>query len=241
MKNAKIVDFHAHILPGADHGSRNIETTVKQLELYSGFGVEKVVATPHFYPEKDSVESFLKRREGAVELLKGKMQDDYPLIYVGAEVLVCPGISEMPDLEKLCIMGTNVILLEMPFSGWNDEHIKSVSEISRNGYISVMAHIDRYPMKDIVRLYEECDVQYQLNGESVCSFSGIKKARKLCSNLPVAALGSDIHGEDKKALKNLMKLYKRIGGETADRAAELLKYAIPLQNIINEEKCKELL
>lgn len=231
MKGEGIVDFHTHILPGADHGSRNIETSLSQLELLCRYGVKRVVATPHFYPERDNVELFLKRREEAAAILKTEMSDSFPQIYEGAEVLVCPGIERMPGLEKLCIKGTNVILLEMPFSGWSDGHIKSVAKISRMGLTAIMAHIDRYPIRDVVRLYEECDVLYQLNGESIASFAGRNKARKLCENLTVAALGSDIHGADKDACKNLLKLYKMLGGcegEVAGRANKLLQNAKPL-------------
>ena len=54
MEKNKIIDFHAHILPGADHGSRDVKTTKAQLEMLAGAGVKAVVATPHFYPQKDS-------------------------------------------------------------------------------------------------------------------------------------------------------------------------------------------
>ena len=54
-----IVDFHSHILPRADHGSDSIETTQKQLQMIAEAGTEAVVATPHFYPDKDTPSAFL--------------------------------------------------------------------------------------------------------------------------------------------------------------------------------------
>ena len=140
----KIIDFHAHILPGADHGSKDTNTTKSQLELLKKAGVEAVVATPHFYPQNDNVESFLDRRKACTEELL-TIVGERPEIYLGAEVLVCAGIDHMPGLERLCIEGTDVILLEMPFSSWRDEHIEAVGKISRSGLTVVMAHIDRYP------------------------------------------------------------------------------------------------
>ena len=58
-------DFHAHILPGADHGSRSPEDTEAQLTTLGECGVAHVAATPHFYPDVwDSADSFLTfRRE----------------------------------------------------------------------------------------------------------------------------------------------------------------------------------
>ena len=204
----KIIDFHAHILPKADHGSASVKTSCEQLAVLYDAGVEGVVATPHFYPQNDSVSAFLERRERtARELLSADVKR--PRIYLGAEVLVCEGMDHMPDLERLCIEGTDVILLEMPFGFWRDEHIDAVSRIARSGLQVVMAHIDRYPEKDVARLLSECDVLCQINGETQKTFKGRKKADMLLKSYPVVAMGSDIHGSDKKAVKNLLKLSKR--------------------------------
>ena len=58
-----MIDFHAHILPGADHGSDGLETSLRQLALAEEAGVDTIVATPHFYPQSDSFSEFLRRRE----------------------------------------------------------------------------------------------------------------------------------------------------------------------------------
>ena len=63
------LDYHAHVLPGCDHGSDGLETSRKQLEMAASAGVKTVCATPHFYPHKDSVEGFLRRRAQAAALL----------------------------------------------------------------------------------------------------------------------------------------------------------------------------
>ena len=65
-----MTDFHSHILPGVDDGSKSIEETLKMLELLSDQGVRRVVATPHFYPNHHSVEEFLEKRNSAYEEIK---------------------------------------------------------------------------------------------------------------------------------------------------------------------------
>ena len=157
MNGNGITDFHSHILPGADHGSKNRETTKRQLEILKSIGVERVVATPHFYPQIDSVESFLEKRAAAVERLQSIYDAKMPTVFPGAEVLVCPGIDHMQHLDKLCIPGTDVILLEMPMSGWSAEIIETVRRISASGLVAVMAHIDRYKKTEIAKLSLECD------------------------------------------------------------------------------------
>ena len=219
MEKKNIIDFHTHILPGADHGSKNVETTKAQLALLNKAGVTAAVATPHFYPQNDSVESFLERRSRCAEELFA-ISGERPEVYLGAEVLVCAGIDHMPNIERLCIEGTETILLEMPFSSWREEHIEAVARIARSGLNVVMAHIDRYPEKDLIKLFSECDVLCQINGETQATFKGRKKAEKLIRDFPCVAVGSDLHGADKKALKNLLSLSKRFEKAGIDACAE---------------------
>ena len=82
-----MVDFHAHILPGADHGSRSLETSLTQIKLANECGVDKIIATPHFYPDKISLERFLDIREAAYQTLSPHI--DASSIRLGAE-------SDMP-------------------------------------------------------------------------------------------------------------------------------------------------
>ena len=42
------IDFHSHILPKIDDGSRSVEESVKLLDLMAQDGVSVVAATPHF-------------------------------------------------------------------------------------------------------------------------------------------------------------------------------------------------
>ena len=43
-----IIDIHTHILPGIDDGSKDVETSVKQLKIMADLGVTDVICTPHF-------------------------------------------------------------------------------------------------------------------------------------------------------------------------------------------------
>ena len=54
-----LIDFHTHILPGIDDGSRNVEMSLRMLAAQREQQVDEIVATPHFYAQKDSVEEFL--------------------------------------------------------------------------------------------------------------------------------------------------------------------------------------
>jgi len=69
------LDYHAHILPGCDHGSDSVETSRRQLEMARKAGIATVCATPHFYPQRETVACFLDRRAWTAELLRAGYTD----------------------------------------------------------------------------------------------------------------------------------------------------------------------
>ena len=107
------IDFHAHILPGCDHGSDGLETSLRQIALAREADVDIVCATPHFYGHQISAERFLEKRARCWLELKAHLKDDDPRILLGAEVLAFEGIERLPQLEALCLSGTD-LLLEYP-------------------------------------------------------------------------------------------------------------------------------
>ena len=199
-----IVDFHAHILPGADHGSYSVTESVKQLKMAAEFGIKRIVATPHFYPNAHTIPSFLERRETACKMLSPELFEDAPEISLGAEVLLCPGIERMPSLEKLFINETNTLLLEMPFSGVSDECVSSVSRLVKNGIDVILAHADRYD-KETVEKMINVGARVQLNAAPICAIFARKRLKWLFDNRSVVAIGSDIHNLDRNAYKYFVK------------------------------------
>ena len=53
------VDFHSHILPHMDDGSKNPEMSSEMLEMLEEEEVCVVFATPHYYCYRESEASFL--------------------------------------------------------------------------------------------------------------------------------------------------------------------------------------
>jgi protein-tyrosine phosphatase len=187
------LDFHSHILPGCDHGSDSVKTSLKQIEMAKSAGIKTICATPHFYPHHENVDTFLKRRKQCFDRLKAVLPADAPEIYLGAEVLICDRLDSMDGLEKLCLEGTNLLLLEMPFSSWPDSIWDTLYMLlERDDIHVVMAHVDRYPADNIESLIKD-GVKMQINAESL--MHTLKRRRLLkwieCGN--VQYIGSDIH------------------------------------------------
>ncbi len=218
-KSTKLIDFHAHILPHADHGSKSTEMSLKQLEILEKNNVGCVVATPHFYPFNTSPERFIEKRKRSIQKLLDSSKDLQIEIAIGAEVLVCEGMEKMKGLELLTISGTNTLLLEMPFNGWSDDLIETVKNLTESPFNVVLAHIDRYP-KSMVEKLLEFDLQAQLNAESLSSIFTRYRYMDYINSGRVVALGSDLHGTDSRKVKKLITAYNKIGDKNADYILE---------------------
>ncbi|MDY3846161.1 MAG: CpsB/CapC family capsule biosynthesis tyrosine phosphatase [Eubacteriales bacterium] len=191
----EIIDFHSHILPSVDHGSDGIVTTISQLEKMSEAGVSAAVATPHFYAYNDSLSHFISKRDKGEKELSENTTGKYPKIFVGAEVLVCPGLYRFDGLDELCIRGTKTIMLEMPTNSWTAEIIDAVHGVSESGYNVVLAHIDRYK-RDMADKMIRLGYNVQLNADSMNGFFLKRRLRRYALSGQVVAVGSDIHMRD---------------------------------------------
>ena len=192
-----MIDFHSHILPNIDDGSQSIEESVKLLDMLSQQGVKKVCATPHFIAIEEDPESFFARRQKSVESLKPVLDETKPQIKLGAEVLYYSGISRLNDISRFCIEGSRLLLLEMPFSSWNEYIVKEVLELSCSGEFQViLAHIERYlpyqPEETWKKLLEH-DVVMQSNASFFLSLRTRRKALKMLRDFRIHLLGSDCH------------------------------------------------
>lgn len=141
---ALLTEYHCHILPGIDDGSDSAETSLHMIEMMKKQGVERICATPHFYAHREkSVAEYLKKRQAAFEQIQG--QTAVTDIHLGAEVAIEHGISELPDIEKLAIQGTRIILLELPYRPYEKWMSEEIYNIAAEFKLKVMlAHVHRY-------------------------------------------------------------------------------------------------
>ena len=207
------LDYHAHVLPGCDHGSDGVETSRKQLAMAAAAGIRTVCATPHFYPHKESIPSFLQRRAESAQLLCESLTVEAPQLRLGAEVLICDGMERLDGLSRLCREETDELLLEMPFYQWPEPVWETLYRLlERRDIRIVLAHADRYPPEDIERLIED-GVLLQLNAE--CLTKPLRRRRYLSwiESGAVQYLGSDIHmlGKGYRDLEKCRSLLEKRG------------------------------
>ena len=227
-----MIDFHSHILPGVDDGSKSTSMSLDMLASLRKQGADTVAATSHFYATQRSVRRFLERREQAWSRLRERLPEDAPRILLGAEVLYFPGIAHMEELEELCLEGTDLLLLEMPFTAWSEYMVREVDELARSGRVTLMlAHIERYFYEQPRSVWDgflENGVYMQSNAEFFNSLRTRRRALQLLESGYIHALGTDCHNMGSRAprlAEARRRIEKRLGPEILedlDSLAELL-------------------
>lgn len=211
-----MIDFHSHVLPRADHGSSSVDISLCQISMARQSGVSCIVATPHFYPAEQDVARFLQRRAGAYKNLIDALDENAPKIILGAEVLICDNIESLPRINELCIEGTNILLLELPFTDFDKRYRASVHSLIKQGINVVLAHADRYDEENVNSLVS-VGAKIQLNAKSLSGLFVKKHLYKWIDAGIVVGLGSDIHGTDKKAYKNYVTAIRKMGPDRAEK------------------------
>ena len=191
------VDFHCHILPRLDDGSRSAEESLQMLRMSAEQGIRQVILTPHFYPQHTTPRRFLEKRSRSVELLMEKLTPDMdlPALRCGAEVYYYPQMSHSEELTELTIQGTNCILVEMPFGPWSDRMYRELGDIYHNlGLVPIVAHVDRYLGRffdhGIPSRLADLPVLVQANAEFFLSGG---RGMTMLQKQQIHLLGSDCH------------------------------------------------
>lgn len=191
-----LTDYHCHILPGIDDGAYDVDTSLSMIETMKEQGVERIVATPHFYAhEERSLTEYLIRREIAYESIADFAA--VPNILLGAEVAIEHGISKIHGIDRLAIEDTGLILLELPFrdfEDWMSEEINAIA--SEYGLTVILAHIHRYLTYYSPENFEKIlktDAVFQFNNEAFLVERETELLNRLKDEKKRIVFGSDAH------------------------------------------------
>lgn len=224
-----ITDFHSHILPGIDDGSRSVKESLGMLRMEAAQGIDRVVATPHFYANHDDPERFLIRRAKAAAQLQeaAVAETGLPKVLIGAEVHYFHGMSDSAILARLTIAQKGCILIEMPPAPWTAQMYRELEWIyAKQGLIPVIAHVDRYirPLRThgIPNRLEELPVMVQANASFFLRAGTSAFAMKLLRQDRVHLLGSDCHNLTDR-IPNLDGALRRISRQLGSAAMERIR------------------
>ena len=196
-----MIDFHSHILPGIDDGSKSPEMSMEIIKTGQNEGVDKFIFTPHFYDHRQSYEDFIISRKKSIIELKNYYEEQneaIPDFLLGAEVSLSENTPFMDNLEKLCIEGTELLLLEIPYTPYVHWAPKAIYSIMyERGVTPVIAHLDRYienhGHKKVIEEIIRMDIPIQINTSAFLDRKARKFVKKLLENDSTVVIGSDVH------------------------------------------------
>ncbi len=217
------IDYHSHILPNMDDGAKNVEMSMEMLALLKEQGVQRVIATPHFYLHRQkTVTGFLEKRQAALDSLQPAPLE----IITGAEVAIERGICEQEGIEKLAITGTNLILLEFPYIPYAEWMLEEIHNLTCEYKLRpVIAHVHRclaYCSKSEMERILAMKAVFQVNLEALRSFREKHFVRQLIKDGLPLVFGSDCHNMTSRK-PNFDLLTKKIKPETIDASDRIFE------------------
>lgn len=225
----KMIDFHTHILPNIDNGSRNIEETFNLIKEAKEAGFEGIVLTSHYkegYYETDTPEREVWVN-AITENLRAKGIDIK--VYLANEIYITDNMMELLEAGKAStINNTCYVLIDLPLDEEPMNLYQVIYSLQENKLIPVIAHPERYEFiqKEPEFVYEliEKGCYMQANYGSILGQYGRKSqliVKKLLENHSIHFLGSDVHRQ----------------GTIYPKMSEAL---LEIENIIGKDKLKEL-
>ena len=207
-----MIDFHTHILPDMDDGSKNVSESIEMAKMMYKNGTYTICATPHYYRENENITEFLARRQDRYEALKAALDEAGVNIKIvlGAEVKFFRNISRK-DFSQLCYDNTRYMLVEMPFSKWTVADLRELMNLELvQGITPILAHIERYiKFGNKIKEIEKLGFPLQINAETLLKFGQRRRYMSFINTRNGVVLGSDAHDKMIRA-PNLHKAEKAI-------------------------------
>lgn len=233
-----MIDIHTHILHGVDDGAKDIGMSLEMLRLEKEQGIDTVVLTPHYYRDKEDIESFLSRRDAAFEELKRAIESadraDFPELVLGCEVAWVPNLADVDGIERLAIGNGKYMLLELPFYPWSEALCRQLHNlVGRTGITPVLAHMERYMRLQRPDIFDEIlsmGLPAQIGADAICRFLTRGRCLKALGDW-AHVVASDCHNLKSRApsLGDAMAIIrKKLGDEAAD---EIIKSSYYLAGI----------
>lgn len=204
-----MLDIHSHILPGVDDGARNLNESFCLLSEMHRQGISDVIATPHFYPDSDSRESYFRRIIPAYESFKKEYTEKLsageklPNVYLGSEVLYFPGILSSDHISDFTLNNSRYLLLELTDAAVDDKLFEELYILkNERRIIPIIAHIERYhkakKFKKLLKFIESEKIPAQVNASSFFVKGLAKPAEKLIKQNRAVFIATDAHSPEKR-------------------------------------------
>lgn len=218
-KKRRIMDIHAHILPGVDDGSRSMEESCHMLHMAAGQGIYRVIATPHRI-HKGQMFQLREQLKEMEKIIRGDFPDF--ALYLGQENFYHEDLlRQLSCGEALTMADSRYVLVEFSPGVSYRELYRAVRQLLNAAYWPILAHMERYAClreeKNLDDLQEGgCLLQMNYSGLSGQWFHlETRWRRKQVLSGRIDFLGTDMHRLDYRPpeIKGAVKWLENHAGE----------------------------
>ena len=221
------IDIHHHLVYGLDDGAQTMEDAGAMMRAAAEAGTSVVIGTTHISP---GIRPFdLEKYERHLEEMRACCEREGIGLRLlgGCEMLYTAAASHyLSDGRIPTLGGTAYVLVEFLPSIRFESLYNALSDILRNGYLPVVAHVERYDCllkspKKAAKVHDELDVLFQMNCATVLGGKGFLsdlRAKRLLDDGLIDIVASDAHNVSSRPTRMreaYAQLAQRYGAKTA--------------------------
>ena len=199
-----MIDFHTHILPNIDDGSRSIDETFNLIKEAKEIGFEGIVLTSHYI--ENYYETDVPERDVWVKAISENLQAKgiETNLYLANEIYISDNMMNLLEQGKASTINNSCyVLFELPLNSEPLNLYDVIYSLQENKLIPILAHPERYSyvQKEPELVYDliEKGCLMQSNYGSIIGQYGVKAefiVRKFLENNMIHFLGSDVHRQN---------------------------------------------
>jgi len=223
-----LIDFHNHVLPAADDGSKSLEMSLNMLRTAAEQGITDVINTIHYqHPKMADFRITKAELRTKVEDLQSEVdQAGIPIkLHQGTEVFYLPNLVELAKDPVTLVGQGKYMLVEFQFHQLPEGYREVFFKLVMAGITPIVAHPERCkPIQrdpNILRDLIQAGCVSQLDGGSLTGSLGSgsqQAARQLLQQGLIHLIGSDAHDDQQRnfCLLEVMEKAREIIGDEVD-------------------------
>jgi len=248
-----MIDFHNHIIPNLDDGSKSIDMSINMLKEAKAQGITDIINTVHFqHPKMEKKNTSYKFIINEInKLQKIAYENNINInIHAASEVFFKFNLTEILDNPITTFGNGKFMLIEFQRLSFPDGYEDEIFKVQLKGITPIIAHPERYRGVqnniDLVKRWIDRGYLIQIDCASIIGGFGQETkivAVELLKNGLCHLIGSDAHNDKNRNFflkQALLEAQKIIGKDQVliiqNNSKKILNGEIPLNYSIQTKK-----